>query len=80
MQFTVPVQADVYDLEFSWQSLTAHPVSIYNSHIFRIYTEGNFGAHVGNFLLVCGEEESRFRSIKALEFLTFVINRSLRQA
>ena len=28
MQFTVPVPADVYDLEFSWQSLTTHPVSI----------------------------------------------------
>uniref|UniRef100_T1GH12 WIF domain-containing protein n=1 Tax=Megaselia scalaris TaxID=36166 RepID=T1GH12_MEGSC len=29
MQFTVPVQADVYDLEFSWQSLTTHPVRLY---------------------------------------------------
>lgn len=35
MQFTVPVQADVYDLEFSWQSLTTHPVSI---HIHSILT------------------------------------------
>lgn len=27
MHFTVPVPADVHDLEFSWQSLIAYPVS-----------------------------------------------------
>lgn len=28
MHFTVPVPADVHDLEFSWQSLTTYPVSL----------------------------------------------------
>lgn len=27
MMFVVPVNASIYDLEFSWQRLTAHPVS-----------------------------------------------------
>lgn len=27
MHFTVPVPADVHELEFSWQSLIAYPVS-----------------------------------------------------
>lgn len=31
MHFTVPVPADVHDLEFSWQSLTAYPVSFFIS-------------------------------------------------
>jgi len=28
MHFTVPVPADVHELEFSWQSLIAYPVSV----------------------------------------------------
>lgn len=29
MLFVIPVNASIYDLEFSWQSLTSHPVSAY---------------------------------------------------
>lgn len=32
MHFTVPVPADVQDLEFSWQSLTTYPVSVSTIH------------------------------------------------
>lgn len=34
MMFVVPVNASVYDLEFSWQSLTSHPVIIFTNVLF----------------------------------------------
>ena len=32
MNFVVPVPAHISELEFSWQSLTKHPVSTYTKH------------------------------------------------
>lgn len=37
MIFVVPVNASIYDLEFSWQSLTSHPVRTINK--FKKYTK-----------------------------------------
>lgn len=36
MNFVVLVPAHISDLEFSWQSLTKHPVSLFSNILFRL--------------------------------------------
>jgi RYK receptor-like tyrosine kinase len=40
MNFVVPVPAHISELEFSWQSLTKHPVSTYMKHRSEVKLRG----------------------------------------
>lgn len=57
MHFTVPVPADVHDLEFSWQSLTPYPVSkraiFLADSLHIVYFSAKLCVHVSTCVCVC---------------------------
>jgi hypothetical protein len=55
MNFLVPVPAHISELEFSWQSLTKHPVSTYMEHRSEVKLRGmSLCMHVrGKMITLC---------------------------